>query len=68
MFERAEEAVRRQAERRAEARVLQLTQEMRETLPRGIEAEARPEGVALSGPGLKQRFMTEAALRWMRLS
>jgi len=67
MFEDLTERVGRHAERRARKRVLELTERMRVELPPGVRAEAAAEGVMLSGRGLRRRFVTDAALRWMRL-
>jgi hypothetical protein len=66
MFERMVERVARQAERRAEARVLELTERLRGELPPGIRAEAGTAAVRLSGRSLKRRFALEPELRWMR--
>jgi hypothetical protein len=67
MFERMIDRVQRRTEAAAKARVLKLTERMRAGLPRGIEAEAAPEGVRLSGRDLRRRFVLDAALRWLPL-
>ena len=65
MFERIMDRVQRQTERKAEARVLELTERLRAQLPSGIEAEAAKGAVRLAGRSLKRRFTLEPALRWM---
>jgi hypothetical protein len=65
MFEGLEPRARRAAERRAKARAAELAQQMGELLPRGISAEAVDGGVAVSGRGIRRRWLLEPALRWM---
>ena len=67
MFERMVERATRQAERRAKAHVIELTQRFRAELPGGITAEAAEGGVRLMGRNLRRRLALEPALRWMRL-
>ncbi len=65
MFERAMARVGRLAERRRRKRIDVLAERMREAVPRGIELEAAPEGVRLSGRDLRRRFALDPALRWL---
>ena len=65
MFERLSERVERDARERAEARASELAERMRAILPGGIEAEAAPEGVLLTGRGIARRFALDPALRWL---
>lgn len=57
--------VERLAERRARERSEALARRLSEALPRGIEAQAVPEGVRISGRGLKRRMALEKGLRWL---
>lgn len=68
MFEKLAVRAARKAELRAKERLMELNERIGADLPQGVRAEATGEGVVLSGRGLKQRFVMEAALRWMRLS
>lgn len=65
MFEALEGRVRLLAERRARERAQALAEELRAELPRGIAAEAVPDGVRLSGRGIGRRLVLEPALRWL---
>ena len=65
MFERLSERVEREARERAAARASELAERMRASLPGGIEAEAAPEGVLLTGRGIARRFALDPALRWL---
>jgi hypothetical protein len=65
MFEKLARRVQAQAESKAKERTLELTERVRAELPRGIKAEATPEGIRLSGRGLKRRFVLDPALRWL---
>lgn len=65
MFERLEARARRAGEARANVRAAELAQRMRESVPRGIRAEAVDGGVAMSGRGIRRRWLLEPALRWM---
>lgn len=48
------------ARQRAVARVLAALGDLR-----GVRAEAVDEGVAVSGRGLRRRWLTDARLRWL---
>ena len=65
MFERTMSRVRLEAERRAKARIEMVAERMATALPRDIAAEPTPEGVLLSGRGLRRRFALDPALRWL---
>ncbi|HYD13201.1 MAG TPA: hypothetical protein VEC11_10175 [Allosphingosinicella sp.] len=64
MFERLEARAARAAEMRAGERKAALAAQLRELLPRDILVEPTEEGVLLSGPGLGQRIVLDASLRW----
>jgi hypothetical protein len=65
MFERMVERASRLAEQRARERSAILAVRVQDALPHGVKAEARPEGLLLSGRGLRRRFLLEPALRWL---
>ena len=63
MFERLQERARRAAEAAAAARRRRIAGRLAEALPAGIAAAEGPEGVTLSGRGLKRRIALESRLR-----
>jgi hypothetical protein len=65
MFERLTERAVRKAERRTQSRIDRLATEIEASLPAGIRCAAAPEGVRLSGRGLRRRFTLDPALRWL---
>lgn len=64
MFERLESRAEAAAEARAADRIKALAGELRQLLPNDVEVEAMEEGVRIGGPGLGQRFVLDASLRW----
>jgi len=66
MFGKLMERASRAAEQRAAARIGQVAERLRDELPGGIGVEAGEGGVRLVGRGLRRRFATEPALRWMQ--
>jgi hypothetical protein len=65
MFEGMMVRASRLAEQRARRRSTRLAERARDALPAGVKAEAQPEGVVLSGRGLRRRFLIDPALRWL---
>lgn len=65
MFEAMTRRVGLVAERRARTRAVQLAERVEANVPPGVIIEAVPEGVRLSGRGLRRRFALEPALRWL---
>jgi hypothetical protein len=63
MFDRVIGRALRRAERRAMERTMELTERIRAEATHGIEVEATPEGVRLSGRGLRLGVALEPALR-----
>ncbi len=63
MFERLKQRAHRAAQARAEARRRGIAERLRQDLPAGIAVDIRGEGVALSGRGLRRRFILDPALR-----
>lgn len=63
MFERLTARAGRIARRRARARIETLARQLAAELPPGIRAEAREDGVRLSGRTLRRRFALDPALR-----
>jgi hypothetical protein len=63
MFERMTERAHRVAQARAERRRRGIAERLRDDLPAGIAVEGRGESVALSGRGLRRRFILDPALR-----
>ncbi len=63
MFERIRAGAARAAERRARDVTVRLAEQAGGRLPKGIRAEAGPEGLLISGRSLRRRFVTDASLR-----
>ena len=63
MFEKLMEHGAAAADRRARERARGIAQK----LPPGVGVEETPEGLRLSGRGLKRRLVIEPALRWISL-
>ncbi len=65
MFERLTERAVRKAEQRTQARIERLATDIEAALPAGIRCAAAPDGMRLSGRGLRRRFALDPALRWL---
>jgi hypothetical protein len=65
MLESLERRARGLAERQARRIGSDLAAALRESAPRGMRIEPRPDGVALAGRGLIRRRLIEPALRRM---
>lgn len=53
------------ARRRTSERARQIAAEAETTLPRGVAVERVESGVRFAGRGLRRRFLTDPALRWL---
>jgi hypothetical protein len=65
MLEGLTERAGAMAKRRAEVRILVLTDRLKAALPEDIEVGPEEEGVVLKGRGLQRRFTLDGALRWI---
>lgn len=63
MFERLMARAARQAAARRARAIARLAERAGEDMPPGIHVEAGEEGVVLSGPGLRWRWLNDARLR-----
>ena len=64
MFERLEARATRAAEARAAATRQALAAQLRDLLPADVRVEPAEDGVRLSGPGLSDKVVLDASLRW----
>jgi hypothetical protein len=67
MFEALERRVRRRAAVRVERRAEALEARLRSARPGGIDVARDAGRILLAGRGLRRRFVTEPALRWLGL-
>lgn len=65
MFEGIVRRTEARAKARAEDAKMRIVGQLRETLPRGVEADVSDEGVRLSGRALRRRAALDPALLWL---
>lgn len=63
MFERLTVLGLKRAETQRAQRIASLAERAAEDVPAGVNVEAGPDGVVLSGRGLRRRWLDDARLR-----